>query len=121
MGFCVEYQCDHNQKRKRCNDNYIGRWDQDLGGGYGGNHLVHVDQAFCFEGHKMDLPPQQIPSKKNTNEVDEYAKVQIKSQGEIHKDDEEDCLMHADDEVILPGATNNDRAMVPALKAPQGP
>jgi hypothetical protein len=48
--------------------------------------------------------------------------VQHGSQDQIHHQNGQDCVMHADEEVTLPGATNDEGAiMVPALKAPQAP
>jgi hypothetical protein len=58
----------------------------------------------------------------NDNEQDDNAMVQHGSQDQIHHQNGQDCVMHADEEVTLPGATNDEGAiMVPALKAPQAP
>jgi hypothetical protein len=46
--------------------------------------------------------------------------VQLGSRDQIHHQNDQHCVMHADEEVTLPGATNDEGAIiVSALKAPQ--
>ncbi|GJN34550.1 hypothetical protein PR202_gb23222 [Eleusine coracana subsp. coracana] len=53
--------------------------------------------------------------------LNEFAKVQFESRGQITQKDVPDCVMHVDDEVSLSDAIIKEGAMVPALKAPQAP